>query len=618
MTFAGQTAVTACLAFVVAWLLGLEHPQWAAMTVWAASQPTRGQLLEKSFFRFAGTVIGTIAGVLLVMAMTIHPMLLVLGLALWVGGCTFLGNLQRGIVAYGTVLAGYTAAMVALLDAAHPQNVLHLGADRLATVLTGVLAAGLIGYLLARPLPSELLRQRVEALLADLMEWLARPAGDADPDADRMLLSELAAIEEGLDPHAAGSIRSHREVHEVRGVLIAAVPLLLWRRDGVGTLGDASAAKLAAVAEHFRADDLPAAIAALVSATEETRPEAALRAELANLSAALAQWRQSAGKEVAPSERPLRLRVVLHRDWAGAREAMVRATGSLLFFGAIWLVTGWSAAVFMLLGLSVMLSLFSTMENPARLMRSVFLGQVYGLIGALICRWLVWPLATSELQVVLFTLPFILLGPFLVSHHRTRAASFDYNMVMLLLLQPHFPLAGSFGASLAAGLAVIAAPLAAMAAYNYVYPPTLRRRQDVLMAAMLHDLADLASDATALSRRPIWQARLYHRTLRLVRLSERSERANVEALDAGLAFLNLGHAAMRCHELLEGANRSESDRRALRNTLTRMQQVKMPLAQTKRALDKLGRRFSDDDAAIFHNAGSGIGTLDSFLHRPAV
>ena len=51
------------------------------------------------------------------------------------------GNVLRGFVAYGTILAGYTAAMVALLDTAHPDHVLALGTDRLLTVLTGVATA---------------------------------------------------------------------------------------------------------------------------------------------------------------------------------------------------------------------------------------------------------------------------------------------------------------------------------------------------------------------------------------------------------------------------------------------------------------------------------------------
>ena len=132
MRFAFRTALACVVALLLAWALGLEHPQWAGMSVWAAAQPTRGQLIEKSFFRFAGTVSGTIVGVLLVLGFEIHPAILVIGLALWIAVCTWIGNLQRGFVAYGTVLAGYSASMVALLDTAHPDHVFALGADRLA------------------------------------------------------------------------------------------------------------------------------------------------------------------------------------------------------------------------------------------------------------------------------------------------------------------------------------------------------------------------------------------------------------------------------------------------------------------------------------------------------
>ena len=57
-----RTACAVCLAVAAAWLLGLQHPQWAGMTVWAASQPLRGQMLEKSLFRVTGTVVGAAVG----------------------------------------------------------------------------------------------------------------------------------------------------------------------------------------------------------------------------------------------------------------------------------------------------------------------------------------------------------------------------------------------------------------------------------------------------------------------------------------------------------------------------------------------------------------------------
>ncbi|MDK3019811.1 FUSC family protein [Pseudodonghicola flavimaris] len=630
LRFAGVTAVTACLAFVLAWALGLEHPQWAAMTVWAASQPTRGQLLEKSLFRILGTISGTIAGVLLVLSMQIHPALLVVGLTIWVGLCTGIGNLQRGFVAYSTVLAGYTAAMVSLLDSAHPDHVFALGIDRFATVLTGVIAATIFGYLFAGRSDGAGLRRQVRDLLADLLDRAAAPRdgniggadGSADGDGDRILLSRLAAVEEGLDPHAAGSIRSRREVRATRGLLIAAIPVLLRRRnrgDGPG-MPPAVSTGLSRAATALRANDPLTALSALETARDAVLPgpdqagahgpTPGLSETLEPLIAALAQWARPSDPVTPEPALP----VVLHRDWIGAREAMLRAMGGLGLFGAVWLITDWSMGGYMMLGLSVMLSLMSSFENPAVFMRYVFVGQVYGVLGALAIRWLAWPLADSEFQMVLMTLPFILFGAVLVGHKRTTLHSFDYNMVMLLLTQVQTPLHGSFGGSVMMGLAVISAPLVAMLAYRFVYPVGLRRRLDTLLASMLHDLSDLAADAGALEHRRIWRARLYHRMLRLIRLSERYARANVEASEASLAILNLGHAAMRCHEILGDPARSDSDRRAARAVLGRIQTLRAHPARTEATLSRLRQRLSGEDAAMMDRAAAGVSALTPALH----
>ncbi|WP_434286852.1 FUSC family protein [Celeribacter sp. SCSIO 80788] len=608
MGFAFRTALAACAAFVLAWAIGLEHPQWSAMTVWAASQPTRGQLWEKSLFRLLGSVSGTVVGVLLVLAMQIHPALLVVGLALWVSACTWIGNLQRGFVAYGTVLAGYTAAMVSLLDAAHPDQVLHLGVDRLATVLTGVVVATIVGSIFAPAAASGELRERVRRLLSDMLD---KAASATPTEAEkRALLNELAAVEEGLDPHAAGSIRSRQTIRATRALLIAATPLLLWKHGPAQA--PAFRAGLAGASKALADQDIPAARAALTqaAATEGLSPR--LSETLTAVEAALDDWHAQSHKRRSPSE--IAPPVVLHRDWVGAREAGLRALGALLLFGGLWLVTGWSVGPFMLLGLSVMISLFSTFENPAQMMKSVFYGQILGVTGALALRWLAWPLAQNEMQMILLTLPFILIGPLFVGHRRTVTMSFDYNMVLMLMSQPHWPLTGSFGGSVAAGLAVIAAPIAAMAAYLTVYPANLKRRIDTVMQAMIHDLRALAADPNALQARAHWQARLYHRTLRLVRLSERSNRAHLAALDAGLAVLNLGHAAMWCHRIVADPAQSAVDHAAAREALRELAKMGSAPQQAYAALTRLSQR-PGPEAALFREAVEGLDTLGPALAR---
>src|SRR5690606_41219999 len=51
----------------------------------------------------------------------------------------------------------------------------------------------------------------------------------------------------------------------------------------------------------------------------------------------------------------IRNRVVLHRDWVGARQAAVRAFGILLLIGVVFILSGWSVCVFVLIGAAVMI-----------------------------------------------------------------------------------------------------------------------------------------------------------------------------------------------------------------------------------------------------------------------
>src|SRR5690606_6187776 len=96
---------------------------------------------------------------------------------------------------------------------------------------------------------------------------------------------------------------------------------------------------------------------------------------------------------------------VLHRDQCGARHASIQGTGSLLLLGLFWIGTGWHAGPLLLLGTSVMASVFSTWENPTRIMRHVLVGQIFGAAAALACHWLAWPFASSEFEMVLMLMP---------------------------------------------------------------------------------------------------------------------------------------------------------------------------------------------------------------------
>ncbi len=551
--YALRTSLAACVALIAAWTFGLEHPQWAAMTVFAASQPFRNMLMEKSFFRAAGTLVGSCVGVLLILASQGHTAFLVIGLALWVGFCAGIGNVLRGFLSYGTILAGYTASMVALLETAHPGNVFALGVDRFLTALAGVAVAMLAGLLLTPKSSDDELVTRMRQLTMNMLSSLsAVAAGQPAPaQADcRAMLAEMSAIEDGLDPHGAGSLRSRKSVRTLRSVMMAHLSLLVWLRNAPSIAEEEklSAALTRAVTAHRQEGFGDGFLAALGAAAEEASAHPDLQDILQRLHAALKERLElREGTRIAGA---LGQMVVLHRDWVGAWQATVRASGVMLLLGAIWLATGWTAGPYVLLGTSVMISLFSTFENPALTMRYILAGQLLGAAGAFVCRWFVWPHAGTELELVLMLVPFVISSVVPLSHKRAFPCGTDYVLIMLLLSQPVYPLAGTMGGWLQQAAAVVVAPAIALVAFLLIFPASSRRRLRSLIGVMVREVEAMAVAGNALSHRHVWRARLYHRLLRLERMDARRGPNDPSAAEGGLALLQVGTAVLALRELV--------------------------------------------------------------------
>ena len=622
LTFGLRTALASCLALLFAWLLGLDHPQWSAMTVWAASQPVRGMLIEKSFFRALGTAVGTAFGALLVVAAGDHHLLLVIGLVLWIGLCAGAGNVLHGLVSYGTLLAGYSASLVALLSSPDPANILPLAIDRLATVLLGVLLALIVGLLFTSGQAEDDLADRVRRLSAQVLHHLAAQLGHvaaADRQEASALLSEVAAIENAMETHAAGSLRSRHSARSLRAVLSAQVAAILWLK------GSATGRQDRALARHLdgaalmldASASLDMALAPLRKALAHCAPAsgpgdaAGLQRVIARIVDALEQ-RNRYRATGATDAVALRRHIILHRDWADAWRAMARATGMLLLVGLVWVATGWEQGAYVLLGTSVMVTLFSTFENPAWIMFRVFVWQAVGAAAALACRWLVWPHATSELALIVMLVPFILVSIFPFAHRRTMTGSVDYVMVLLLLSQPALPLGGSVATSLATAVAVVAGPLLAFIAFKLVFPTDAGRRRQTLMAMMIGELEEMAADPQAPLKRRVWEARLHHRVMRLVHWTDTIGEPTRAASEASLAVLGLGGAVVAIRELLQNASLPDALRRPAQTALVRIRRIGSRPDKAAGALATLCRRVQPFDSRLAEQlADAGNGLLGS-------
>lgn len=621
-SFGLRTALASCLALLLAWLMGLEHPQWSAMTVWAVSQPVRGMLVEKSLFRALGTLVGTLFGVLLVLVAGDNLPLMVISLSLWIGLCVGVGNLLSGLVSYGALLSGYSATMVALLNTQQPVGqIFLLGADRLLTVLTGVVVGLLIGLLFTPRDAEDQLAGRVRRSSSDILRAMAAAfagnSSDTRADTAQRLLQEIATTEQLFESNAAGSLRSHRSIRALRALVQAQVAATYWIRnarnlpanpDMVTTLEQAAET----LDINAPAQQILSSLEAALAGSQEQSTAIVLRQLLDGQREHLASEGEHTGLAA------IRNRVVLHRDWTGAHHAAWRATGLLLLIGSAWVASGWAFGAYIMLGASVMITLFSTFETPAKIMGHIFIWQSIAAVAALSCHWLLWPMATSEWQLIALLSPFILaIVPFF-AHPKLASGSLDYVMALLLLSHPVLPLERTFADSVAIALAVVAGPLLAYIAFRTLWPADARRRRLHLSGMMLKELASMAKSPLAPARQQIWRARLHHRLLKLIQSVGRSAEPLQPVTSGGLAVLAVGDAIQQLHLLQLGSGLPTRLQRPLKLALLRLQRLQQDPEAAARSL----RRVADQLQHMNHpaawdveNAARGISANITFFQQ---
>lgn len=554
-----RTACGAMLAMVIANVLGSESPGWAAMTVFLVSQPTRGLLQARSFYRVIGTVVGAVVGALFIVLSGGSPVVLVLLLASWLGLCSWVGNVARQLGAYGALLSGYTAAIVSLLSFQHHENVALLALDRIEGVLIGAaIAMAINGWLTPRSVTTSLLGS-VPGIVNDMLGWAARMARHgATPEClaeERALVRSMADIESGLDEVAFGSRRKQREMAHIRGLFAALLTLgssmravathldkammdpasRAWRDAVVSGLNALHGALAAG-----RAD--AASLAPLRALIQQAPAHSRIRGALENLALALAAvMADRDGGDARPA-----YALHFHRDWAGARLAAFRTVLTVLVLGAIWVLTGWEYGAFMVMGAGVFLPLFSNMDKPSAIMRNVALGSAVGVLTAVAFTWLVLPAIDSPVGLLLAIAPVLAVGALALSHRASMPFALDFCMVFLLVLHPSWPLHTSLSYTLGSGQGLVLGLAAAWLSFSYVVPLNGARRLSMLAAHIVRDIEYLARSG---GEQPAWKwrARMHHRILRLVARATAAG-SDIDVGD-GMAALSVGDVVLHIQAL---------------------------------------------------------------------
>ena len=171
MLFSLKCFAAAMLAYYVALSIGLTRPYWAVTTTYITAQPLAGAVLSKALFRTIGTILGAAAAVVLVPSFVSAPLVLSFALALWLGLCLYISQLDRTPRAYTFLLAGYTASIIGFPSVDVPGTIFATAILRVQEILIGIVAAAFVHGVIFPHTVTARLYQRIDAILLDAERW---------------------------------------------------------------------------------------------------------------------------------------------------------------------------------------------------------------------------------------------------------------------------------------------------------------------------------------------------------------------------------------------------------------------------------------------------------------
>ena len=159
--FAQWPAGTTALAFEIWVALAVSYYMAFALELNSAASvgtgllilvgPSQGMVLSKAIYRVAGTLFGAVAAIILTSLFPQDRIMLIVVFSAYMACLVAIATLLRDFRAYGCVLAGYTVAVVAVLQIDTPQNAFAAGVNRGAAIVVGVAALALVSDLFAAP-----------------------------------------------------------------------------------------------------------------------------------------------------------------------------------------------------------------------------------------------------------------------------------------------------------------------------------------------------------------------------------------------------------------------------------------------------------------------------------
>jgi len=483
LIFSLKTFLAAVMALLIALAMDLPRPYWALATVYIASQPLAGATRSKAFFRVAGTLIGAAASIAIVPNFVNSPELCSLAMALWVGLCLYVSQLDRTPRSYMFMLAGYTAALIGFPSVTEPALIFDVALARSEEIILGILCASVVSTIVLPRSVGPAVAARVDAWLAGArtisQQVLAGHNANKTTQELRLKLAADAVDIDTLSDYLAYDRSVGRDtprwLKALRLRMLMLLPLLSSIGDRLEALGDdvrSTQPRLMALVDDLSrwvasddtarepADALRSAIAAqspklhadsswndimVASLLMRMRELVDISADCRVLNQAIAEGGRPPGAKLA--FRPeAGVAPVRHVDHGMALWSAAGAILAILLCCAFWIATGWVDGASAPMMAAVGCSFFAGQDDPSVGLRGFAKWTLAAMIVVAAYLFAILP-AISNIEMLIAVLaPAFLLFGYLIA----RPATFFIGMLMAANTASLMALQATYSADFAA------------------------------------------------------------------------------------------------------------------------------------------------------------------------
>jgi uncharacterized membrane protein YccC len=561
--FALRTTAASLAALYIALRFDLEEPKWAAMTVWVVAQAGRGSSLSKSQWRLIGTVVGAAAGVVLIALFAQTPELFFLALAFWIAVCTATSTALRNFRSYGAVVAGYTAAIIALSASTQPASVFDIAVARASCIALGVVSEAWFRNLFHFENPVEGVARALDAFQRRTAQICAEALrGRSSRNALQPLFAQVAALDTAGEYAAMSSPSFRRRFGHLRGAIAAALAQLAAAqslREHGGRYSDDKEPVGEAARLFDRIAEEPA-----TGAEESSKLLTRVRVDAKRAAASggrsfsrlllfervellLASTHEALTRRALladPSAPASRMRFHFHVDWGAAGRNGVRSFIAVMAAAAFWVATAWPSGSALVVMVAVVCSLFATRQNALVAGAGFLKGASLAVLAAAFCNFVLLRRMSDFVMLAAVLTPFLIAGGLAMRRPSTAAVAAIFTMYLISLVGPENSARPDAVSFLNDATALLIGIACGVVVFALVLPQNALNDRRRLHASVRRDLEAIGRNPRRWSQHA-WLTLAGDRVRRELAINDAVSSAEAERdLRGMLAAFTIGHAAI--------------------------------------------------------------------------